>query len=202
MSEQISHRKFRVSAFLGAAVFFVAPEVVFGIARGEPGRQQEARQTQAKAEAQAAGNAASAKVKKIWTEDDLIALRTPMDIYLLEKEAQEAAAAIAAKEAEARKPEKEVPAEMKLPGSVEETQLLISNREQEISEEQSTLSRLKGELGEAPAEEQAAKQKEIDVVSARLEKAQIVLKALQGQLEKLSAQQAETGPTPTPPPPL
>lgn len=143
------------------------------------------------------------KQRKVWTNEDLILLRTPADIYLLEKEAREAAEAEAAKIAAEAKPVTEAPLEIKLPASIEETQLLLKNKEQEIADKQAALASLKDELPNTAPEQKTAKQKEIDVLSADLETAEKERKALQDNLERLNKPPgASTPPTiSTPPPP-
>ena len=146
------------------------------------------------------------KQRKVWTNEDLILLRTPEDIYLLEKEAREAAEAEAeaeaAKIAAEAKPVTEVPLEIKLPTSIEETQLLLKNKEQEVADKQAALASLKDELPNTATEQKTAKQKEIDVLSADLETAEKERKALQDNLERLNKPPgAATPPTTSAPPP-
>jgi len=128
------------------------------------------------------------KQPKVWTNEDLILLRTPEDIYLLEKEAREAAEAEAeaAKIAADAKPVTEAPLEIKLPTSIEETQLLLKNKEQEVADKQAALASLKDELPNTAPEQQPAKQKEIDALSADLETAEKERKALQDNLDRLN----------------
>jgi hypothetical protein len=130
----------------------------------------------------------------------VVQLRTPADSYLAEKEAKAAAEAEASVKlaAQPRAPKEAAP-QIKLPTSVEETQLLIKNREQEISDDQATLTNLDAELAKVPEEQKKAKQKEIDIVSAALDRAQNVLKALQDQLVQL--QKPPAGEKPATPPP-
>ena len=147
------------------------------------------------------------KQRKVWTNEDLILLRTPEDIYLLEKEAREAAEAEA--EAEAAKigaeakPVTEAPLEIKLPTSIEETQLLLKNKEQEVADKQAALASLKDELPNTAPEQQPAKQKNIDALSADLQTAEKERKALQDNLERLNKPPGTATPpaTSAPPPP-
>jgi hypothetical protein len=145
------------------------------------------------------------KHRKVWTNDDVVLLRTPADNYLAEKEAKEATEAeAAAKLAAQPKVAKEVPLEINLPTSIEETQLLIKNKEQDISDDQATLASLNAELATAAEEQKKAKQKEIEIVAAELDRARSELKALQDHLVELhrpSARPASQAPAAPPPPP-
>jgi len=147
----------------------------------------------------------ASKQRKVWTNEDLILLRTPADIYLLEKEAREAAEAEAdaAKIAAEGKPVIEAPLEIKLPTSIAETQLLLKNKEQEAAEKQAALTSLKAELSDTPLAQQPTKQKEIDTLAADLERAEKERKALQDNLEQLNKPPGATTPPPisAPPPP-
>jgi hypothetical protein len=142
------------------------------------------------------------KHRKVWTNDDVVLLRTPADNYLAEKEAKEATEAeAAAKLAAQPKAAKEVPLEINLPTSIEETQLLIKNKEQDISDDQATLASLNAELATAAEEQKKAKQKEIEIVAAELDRAQNELKALQDHLVELHTPPASQAPAAPPPPP-
>jgi hypothetical protein len=145
----------------------------------------------------------AAKQRKVWTNDDVVLLRTPADNYLVEKEARGAAEAeAAAKSAAQPKAGGEAPPEIKLPTSIEETQLLIKNKEQDITDDQATLVSLNTELANAPDERKKAKQKEIVIVAAELDRAQNELKALQDHLVQLHKPPAsESTAAPPPPPP-
>jgi hypothetical protein len=144
------------------------------------------------------------KRRKIWTNDDVILLRTPADDYLAEKEARKAAEAEAAARSAAQpKATKEAPAESKFPTTIEETQLLIKNKEQDISDDQASLVGLNTELANAPDEQKKAKQREIEIVAAELDRARNQLKALQDHLvdlHKPPAGKSPAEPSPAPPP--
>jgi hypothetical protein len=143
------------------------------------------------------------KHRRVWTNDDVVLLRTPADNYLAEKEAKEAAEAeAAAKLAAQPKATKEVPLEINLPTSVEETQLLIKNKEQDISDDQAMLASLNTELATVAEEQKKARQKEIEIVAAELDRARNELKGLQDHLVELHKPPAsESTATPPPPPP-
>jgi len=144
-----------------------------------------------------------AKQRKIWTNDDVVQLRTPADNYLAEKEAREAAKAEAAAQSVAHpKAGGEAPAETPLPTSPEETQLLIKNKEQDISDDQAALTTLNQELANVPEVQKKAKQKQIEIVAAELDRARHELKTLQDHLVALRIQPAsESAVAPQPPPP-
>lgn len=140
------------------------------------------------------------KRRKVWTNDDVIETRTPADNYQIEKEAKEAAEA-AAKLAPKPKATKEAPLQVQLPTSVEETQLLIKNAEQDISDEQASLASLHEELATVPEEQKKAKQKEIDIVTTELDRGRNQLKVLQDHLQALREKSPTENPPAAPPPP-
>ena len=143
------------------------------------------------------------KQRKVWTNDDRVQLRTPADNYLVEKEAKEAAEAEArAKSGTQPQAAKEAPLQIKLPSSIEETQLLLKNKEQDISDDQAALVSLNTELTNLSDEAKKAKQKEIGIVAAELDRARNELKALQEHLVELHKPPAsESTAAPPPPPP-
>jgi cell division protein FtsL len=173
--------------------------------------QQAAQQKQASEQAEpsvveaARASRAREKTGKVWTNEELVSLRTPADIYLMEKAAQEEAAAkaaadkAAAQEADAAKPGE---ATVSLPATILETQKLIKDKQEQISDEQSNLDRMTKELPDAPEDQKPAMQKEIERMTADLPKAQNDLKQLTDHLEKLNNAQAQQAPpAPTPPNP-
>jgi len=143
----------------------------------------------------------ASKPHKVWTNDDLLLLRTPADIYLAEKEAREAAEAeAAAKLADEPNSSKDVPLETSLPSSIEETQLMIKNKEQDISDAQAVLASLNAELASVPEEQKKAKEKGIAIVAGELNRAQNQLNAMQDHLADLQKPPAsETLAAPPPP---
>ncbi|HKN76216.1 MAG TPA: hypothetical protein VJW94_13650 [Candidatus Acidoferrum sp.] len=151
------------------------------------------------------------KRRKVWTNDEVVSLRTPADDYQVEKEAKEAAdAKAAAKEAAIRaaiKSEKEPPLDIKLPATPEETEKMLKTAQEDIQEETVVLDKLNKELVDTPVEQQADKQKEIDRLTASLETLRRDARALQDHLQILRGKsQAETPPPPpsapsTPPSP-
>lgn len=143
----------------------------------------------------------SVKHRKVWTNDDLILLRTPADIYLAEKEAREAAEAeAAAKLADQPQASTDAPLETSLPSSIEETQLMIKNTQQDIIDAQAVLASLNAELPSVPEEQKKAKEKEIAIVTGELNRAQNQLNAMQDHLADLQKPPAsETQAAPPPP---
>jgi hypothetical protein len=154
------------------------------------------------------------KRRKVWTNDEVVTLRTPTDNYLAEKEAKQAAdAEAAAKEAAIRaaiKSEKDQPLDIKLPATPEETEIMLKNTQEDVQEETVVLEKLHNELLDAPLEQQAGKQKEIDHLTANIEILRRDVKALQEHLQTLRGKSAEKKPPaapeapsapPTPPPP-
>jgi hypothetical protein len=142
------------------------------------------------------------KRRKIWTNDEVILLRTPADDYIAEKEAREAAEVEAAARSAAQpKATKEAPLEGNLPTTIEETQLLIKNKEQDIIDDQASVVGLNTELANVPDEQKKAKQREIEIVAAELDRARNDLKALQDHLVDLHKPPAGKAPAEPPPPP-
>jgi len=145
------------------------------------------------------------KRRKVWTNDEVVVLRTPTDNYLAEKEAKEAAdAEAAAKEAAhkaAGKSEKEPPLDIKLPATLEETEKMLKDTQIDAQEEIDALDKLHKELLDIPAEQQAEKQKQIDRLTGNLETSQRDVKALQEHLQVLREKsRRENLPAPSPPP--
>lgn len=170
-----------------AALQCAAPHFTFAGQQQQPPVQPPS-QSSAGSEAQnAQGEPSKAKTKKIWTNEDLVALRTPMDIYLLDKEAREAAEAEAAAEKDAQeKLAKEAPSAPKLPASPEDTQKLIDAKTSEINEDQATLDRYTAEVDNEPSDRKDQMQAEINRITAELPKKKLELKTLQDHLEELT----------------
>jgi hypothetical protein len=146
------------------------------------------------------------KRRKVWTNDDVVVLRTPTDNYLAEKEAKQAADAEAAAKEAARKADaksgKEPPLDIKLPDTPEETEKLLKETQIDTQEDIDALDKLHKELLETPAEQQVEKQKEINRLTGNLETLQRDAKALQEHLQSLRKKsQGENPPQPAPPPP-
>ena len=147
------------------------------------------------------------KRRKVWTNDEVIVLRTPADDYQVEKEAKGAAEANAAAKEAARKagakPEKEPPLDIKLPATPEETKKMLKSALDDIQEETIVLNRLQKEQLDAAAGQQAEKQKEIDRLNASLETLRRNVKALQDHLQTFSEKPpGENSPAAPQPPPV
>jgi len=141
------------------------------------------------------------KTKKVWTNDNIVSLRTPADIYQVEKESQEAAAAQAAAEAEAKKGNEPGPT-IALPATAEDTQKLIQLKESQIEDEQTALERLIKDLPNTPEDKKAAMEKEIDRVASDLPVVRNELKMLHDHLDALAkAPLNEPTASPAAPPP-
>jgi DNA repair exonuclease SbcCD ATPase subunit len=145
------------------------------------------------------------KRRKVWTNDEVIVLRTPADDYQVEKEAKGAAEADAAAKEAARKaaakPEKEQPLDIKLPATAEETKKMLKSALDDIQEETMVLNKLQKEQLDAATGQQAEKQKEIDRLNASLETLRRNVKALQDHLQTFSEKPQRENPPAAPQPP-
>jgi hypothetical protein len=216
MSRPMRRQNFGMCSLALGALSLVAPSwiVVFAVPKAKPQQSQPQSPpappspTSPTPSSQSTPDPATAigplpvKRRKVWTNDEVLVLRTPADNYLVEKEAKEAAEAeAAAKSAAHPKASGEAPPETKLPTSIEETQLLIKNEEQDISDDQAALTTLNQELAIVSEEQKKAKQKQIEIVGAELERARRELKALQDHLVALHKQPvSESTLAPQPPP--
>ncbi|MGH9741772.1 MAG: hypothetical protein ACRD51_05405 [Candidatus Acidiferrum sp.] len=125
-------------------------------------------------------------------------MRSPADIYLAEKEAQEAAAEEAArKEVAEAKLTKKAGLTGKLPATVEETQKLVDAKQAHIANDQKTLERYTAELPNEPVEHRERMQAEIERISSDLPRERLELKMLQDHLAELN--QAKPNEPPSPP---
>jgi hypothetical protein len=146
-----------------------------------------------------------AKKHRVWTNDDVISLRTPADEYQAQKEAQEAADKNAAeKKAELAKQIKEAGLTMKLPATPEATHVLITDKEKHLSDLLRRLGVFNDELTDATPEKKAVIQQQIDDATADLQKTQFELKVLQDHLDSFPKPKApetlEEGQPPASPP--
>lgn len=188
-----------------------------GIGAAQP---HESQQTQSSPPASSAQNPPSpqqapatsddggAKKRKVWTNEDLIALRTPADIYILEQEAREAAEAEAAEKAAEKEtaakasanPANQAGSEVQLPGTKEETEKRVKDTETDLEDDNATIAKLKGELADAPTEQKAEKQKQIDHLTTDIEVLQRDLQALQEHLKTFAPKPDEQAPPSAAPP--
>jgi hypothetical protein len=141
------------------------------------------------------------KPKKVWTNDDMPSLRSPADTYLAEKEAQESADTEAAgKRAELEKQIKEARLTIDLPLAAEETQRLIKSKQERIKELKDRLELLNQGLPDAPENQTAANQRQIEEFTGDSKKLQLEVKILQDHLQSL-AKTAPSKPPAAPPAP-
>jgi hypothetical protein len=127
--------------------------------------------------------------RKVWTEDEIVSLRSPADNYIAEKEAREAAEALA----KGRTVAAEVcPSSVKLKGpkTLEEAERAILDSLGDIDDQKATLAKLNKELDESPEDQKAAKSKEIERRTVVLEESQKELKALQDKRDNLASKAA------------
>jgi uncharacterized coiled-coil protein SlyX len=99
----------------------------------------------------------AAKVRKVWTEDDVSSLRSPADDYREKKEAQDEAAAKQAASGQqtlSKKPElpSHPPKSLSNPKTVEEADGMIAWEKRDVDAQQEDVERLQKELNEAPAD--------------------------------------------------
>lgn len=149
---------------------------------------------------------AKPKAKKVWTNEDVIALRQPSFAY--EEEKRKKAEEEAAKKAEAAKPATQTPGEKPepkpedfLPKTVEDAEKLVMAKQQEIGFQYEAIDLVKKELAEATTDaSRAAFQKRIDQLTATLEESVAEMKAIDGRLQELKAK-PPAPPKPAPPKP-
>lgn len=206
-------RKFGTAMVFLSASFLLSHERSDAAGAWQTGQQQSRQQAspsegtaQNVVQAAALSTQAAANQRKVWKNEDVIALRTPADIYLLEKEAKEAADAATAAEKEAADQEAAKaaavqPSGIKLPETQEETEKLLKDNENNVQEQSAILERLQNELANLPQDEQAGKQKEIDQLTESLTKLKRDGKALQDHLKTLTEKPSTENPPSTPPPP-
>ncbi|MGA2095577.1 MAG: hypothetical protein ABSH39_04705 [Candidatus Acidiferrum sp.] len=144
------------------------------------------------------------KKKKVWTNDEVITLRTPADQYQVDKEAKEAAeAAAAAKEAAIRaaaKSEQQPPLDFKLPDTAEETEKMLKDTQDDMLEVTVVRDKMVKELPDFPEEQQPAKQKEIDRLTETLVTLRRNSRALQDHLQTFKPKPETVNPPAAQPP--
>ena len=196
-------------ATLSVASSFILLRSAYAASMGQEAGQQSqqqaplpARETPPNATAPSA-TTAPAHQRKVWTNEDLIALRTPADIYLLEKEAREAAeaAAAAAKELADLEAAQRPPTAIKLPETQDETEKALKDTQSNVEEVSAEVEKMQKELENTPEEQRAEKQKDLDRLTADLAKLKQDAKALEDHLKALTEKSTENPPaTPLPPP--
>lgn len=129
---------------------------------------------------------------KVWTNDDLVATRTPMDLYILEKEAHAAAV-----EGAAFNEMMSCFVPTNTQGGADETQKEIDKTLQEISDSEDAVSQARRAVNEAPANLRLRDQMELSQRTAELNHAREKLWKLQEHLQELQGapQQSQAAPT-------
>jgi hypothetical protein len=198
-----------LSIIAGVALFSVGlPRCAYA---GRPQEQQTSQAQQQASQPQQSPqvsplpqDSSAPKPKKVWTNEDVVSLRSPADTYQAEKEAQQAADAEAAiKKAELAKQIKEAALTIKLPSTPEETQQSIKDKEGRIRDWQERLDRLNRTLPDALEPQKAATQKLIEEFTGDMQKDQLELKVLRDHLEDLTKTNSSepSAAPPTPPSP-
>jgi hypothetical protein len=118
---------------------------------------------------------------KIWTNENLIATRTPADIYMFEKEAQAAADQAAAFQTIASCFAPDQPE-----ATVEETQKAIAETRQAVREAENAVSQAKRQVTEDPENLRTRDQAELDRRTSEMNKLLERLQMLQERLRELS----------------
>jgi hypothetical protein len=136
--------------------------------------------------------AAQTHPPKIWTNDDVVALRTPMDIYILEKEVR-----AAAQEAFAVQRLLSCFAFDQPGGTLEETQLEIKSTTQAIQDSQEAVTQARLQLANSPEVLRIRNQLELSRRTAELDERRARLAALQKHLSELNGTDAPTGAAPS-----
>jgi hypothetical protein len=131
------------------------------------------------------------KPKKVWTNDEVISLRTPADIYLQEKETQQAAdAEAAAKKAALAKEMKDAGITLDLPPTADATQQLIQVREDQLKDFQQRVDALHHDLSNTPPEKKEVMQRQLEDFTRQVRKIELELKILRQHLEELNKAKA------------
>lgn len=141
-------------------------------------------------------NTAPSRSAKIWTNDEVIALRTPMDLYLLEKEAQ-----VAAEEAFTVQRLLSCFAFGDPTGTLEQTQLEIKSTTQAIEDSQEAVTQARLQLAISPEILRLRNQLEFTRRSAELDERRAKLAALQKHLAQLNGSDRRKTPNGTQAPP-
>lgn len=195
------------AAFL-LAVFVLSQSAYAGQQEQQPSQaqQQDSRPQQDPQTSPESSHPSDPKPRKVWSNDDVVSLRSPADNYQVEKEAQQAAdAKAAARKADLAKRVKQAGLTLELPPTSEETQRLIKDREGRIKDWQERVQRLSQDLVGAPADLKASAQKQIEAFTADSQKAQLEVEVLQDHLQELAKatpKHNEAPPAPPTPPSL
>jgi hypothetical protein len=127
---------------------------------------------------------------KVWTNDDIVSLRSPAANYLAQKEAEAAAEALAKLRTSTvpSQPSQEI----KQPISLKDAERAITDLLEDIQDQQATLDRLSKERDESPEDQKRAKMREIERRTAVLQESQKELKALQDTRDDLASRAAQS----------
>ncbi len=208
MNSRIPLRGLNALFYTAGVAFLSAALSQFAYA-GQPQEQQSSQAQQQSSQPQQipqpsppAQDPSAPKKRKVWTNDDVVSLRSPADNYQAEKEAQQAADAEAAvKKAELAKQIAEAGLSMKLPPTPEETQQLVKDKEERIKDLRDRLDRLNQDLPAAEGSKKAAIQLQIEAVTNDLTRIQLEVKVLRSHLEELAkTTPGEPGSAPVAPP--
>ncbi len=150
----------------------------------------------------------SSKAKRVWTEDDLVTLRKPWDLYVIaqEKKAAEEKAAREAEEAAKKSaPKPAEPGAARAPAAegAPPTPETIPALEDRVFEARKKVAALEQKLQDAERaaydsreDERAAALQAQEAVAQELEKARSELKLLEDKLQALKAAQSNESPSP------
>ncbi len=151
--------------------------------------------------AQPAQKKPPAKVRKVWTNEDVTSPHSAADVYLVKKDAQDEAASKQAAASQPAKPPSH-PALLSNPKTVEDADKMIAWEQRDIDAQQEFVERLRKQLEEAPPSDKERLQKLIEEraqILADTRKEQEGLKAQRKALEKKPALGKPTNPPPQPP---
>jgi hypothetical protein len=205
VNPRISFRRHRaLSIGVVAFLFLATSQYALATGRQEQQTQQAQQQTsepQKNPQPPQPPDPSAPKAKKVWTNDDMPSLRSPADTYLAEKEAQEAAAAEAtSKRAELEKQIKQAGLTIDLPPTAEETQRLIKTKQERIKELKDHLDLLNQGLPDAPENQKAANQRQIEEFTGDSKKLQLEVKVLEDHLQSLAKTAPSAPPSAVPAP--
>lgn len=151
--------------------------------------------------AQPAQKKPPAKVRKVWTNEDVTSLHSAADVYIEKKDRQNEAAAKQAAASQPAKPPSHPPL-LSNPKTVEDADRMIAWEKRDLDAQQEYLDRLRKQLKEAPPEDKERVQR---LVQERIQIIADIRKEMEGivaqrkALEKKPAPGKTTNPLPQPP---
>lgn len=181
------------AAYAAALPAEVSPAV---LAAYVPSAAQQPSPTEQPLQQQGQNPAPTGRKIKIWTNEDLLATRTPADIYMFEKEAQAAANDAAAFQTLASC---FAPAQPE--ATVEDTQKAIQETTQSVRDGENAVAQAKSQLAEAPEGLKTRDQAELDRRTAELNQNLERLQMLQDRLQQLTQQHPAEAPNDAAPAP-